>query len=130
MSQKCETALRRSRDRREWAEHTLASRAHARLGTVPRFDDSMQPADRGAIRRPHPRDLREHGAFPLHLVRASLQFLEALLHRGSLLGRESPGRLAGRGGALGGLLRGLLGVQHRYDVLLRTSGPRRGQACL
>src|SRR5712692_4687148 len=77
------------------------------------FDDSMEPFAHGAIRFPHLGDLREHGAFPVRLVRARvaargrLQLLGALLHRGSFLVRESLERLADRAGALGGLLRGL-----------------------
>src|SRR3990172_7183853 len=79
------------------------------------FDDSMEPLGHSAIRSLHLGDLREHGAFPVRLVRARaaarfrLQLLGALLHRSSFLVRESLGLLVGRGGALGGLLRGLLG---------------------
>src|SRR5205823_14184511 len=78
------------------------------------FDDSMEPLAHGAIRFRHLGDLREHGAFPVRLVRARaaargrLQLLDALLHRGSFLVRESLELLVGRGGALGGLLRVLL----------------------
>src|SRR5229473_2050311 len=64
------------------------------------FDDSMEPFGHGAIRFPHLGDLREHGALSLPLV--SLQLLDAVPYRASFLLRES---LAGRGGALGGLLR-------------------------
>src|SRR5205085_8800938 len=51
------------------------------------FDDSMEPLAHGAIRFPHLGDLREHGAFPVRLVR--LQLLEARLHRASFLVRQS-----------------------------------------
>jgi hypothetical protein len=75
------------------------------------FDDGMEPLAHGTIRSRHLGDLREHGAFPVRLVRAraaargGLQLLGALLHRGSFLVRESLELLVGRGGALGGLLR-------------------------
>src|SRR5216683_8451996 len=36
------------------------------------FDDSMEPLAHGAIRFPHPGDFREHGAFPVLLVRPQL----------------------------------------------------------
>src|SRR6266705_1842249 len=78
------------------------------------FDDGMEPLGLGAIRFRHRGNLREHVAFPVRLLRARaaarfrLQLLGALLHRGSLLVRESLDRLADRGGALGGLLRSLL----------------------
>src|SRR6185503_13067525 len=66
----------------------------------------MDPLGHDAIWFRHLGDLREHVAFPLRpvLVRAlfRLQLSGALLHRSFFLGRESPG-------ALGGLLRGLLG---------------------
>src|SRR6266852_4971433 len=88
------------------------------------FDDRMEPLAHGAIRFRHLGDLREHGAFPVRLVRARaaargrLQLLDALLHRGSFLVRESLGRLADRGGALGGLLR----VLHwRFPPLRRAN---------
>src|SRR5205085_2286568 len=67
------------------------------------FDDSMEPLGHGAIRFPHLGDLREHGAFTVRLVR--LQLLDAVLHRGSFLVRESLELLADRGTALGRLLR-------------------------
>src|SRR6266571_1911405 len=70
------------------------------------FDDSMEPLAHGAIRFRHRGELREHGAFPVRLVR--LQLLGALLHRDSLLVRESLDLLVDRAGALGGLPRGLL----------------------
>jgi hypothetical protein len=73
----------------------------------------METLAQGAIRFRHLGDLREHGAFPFRLVlvraRGRLQFLGALLHSGSFAVRESLDLLAGRGGAFGGLLRGLLG---------------------
>jgi hypothetical protein len=43
------------------------------------------------------------------MARFSLQLLGALFHRGSFLVRESLDRLAGHGGALGGLLYPFLG---------------------
>ena len=66
----------------------------------------MKPLAHGAIRFPHPDDLREHDVFPVRLVRP--QLLDALLHRAVFLVRESLELLADRGGALGGLLRALL----------------------
>src|SRR5437870_13543613 len=74
------------------------------------FDDRMEPLADGAIRFRHLGDLREHGAFPVRLVRAPtaargrLLLLDALLHRDSFLVRESLERLAEIA-----LLRGLLG---------------------
>src|SRR6266550_7572733 len=74
------------------------------------FDDGMEPLGHGAIRFRHRGNLREHVAFPVRLLRARaaarfrLQLLDTLLHRGSFLVRESLDRLAGRAGALGGLL--------------------------
>src|SRR5206468_2015155 len=78
------------------------------------FDDSMEPLAHGAIRFRHLGDLREHGTFPVLLVRARaaargrLQLLDALLHRDSFLVRESLELLVDRGGVLVGLLRVLL----------------------
>src|SRR5437762_5345581 len=75
------------------------------------FDDGMEPLGHGAIRFRHLGNLREHVAFPVRLLRARaaarfrIQFLGALLHRGSFLVRESLELLLDRGGALGGLLR-------------------------
>src|SRR5712691_4795164 len=84
----------------------------------------MEPLAHGAIRFPHRGDLREHGAFPFRLVRGRLQLLGALLHRGSFLVRESLGRLAGRGGALGGLLRGLRSrLPLSHGVFLTSCAP-------
>ncbi len=65
-------------------------------------DEGMEPFGHGAVRRRHLRDLREHVAFPVRLAhtwraaRGCLPLLGALLHRGTFLGRESLGRLAGR----------------------------------
>src|SRR5215212_590359 len=67
------------------------------------LDDGMEPLAHGAIRFRHLGDLREHGALPGF----RLQLFSALLHRGSFLVRECLGLLIA-GGALGGLLRGLL----------------------
>ena len=67
------------------------------------LDDRMEPLAHGAIRLRHLGELREHVALPVPL--AGLQLLAALLHRGPFLVREALGRLAGRGGALGGLRR-------------------------
>src|SRR3989442_2356548 len=75
------------------------------------FDDRMEPLGHGAIRFPQLGDLREDFAFPIRLVRAwaaargRLQLLDAVLHRGSLLVRESLELLVDRGGTLGGPLR-------------------------
>src|SRR5437879_6708709 len=66
-------------------------------------DNSMKPLGHGAIRFPHLGDLRQHHALPLTL--ASLRLLDPVPYRASFLLSE---RLAGRGGALGGLLRALL----------------------
>src|SRR3989475_6074660 len=82
-----------------------------REGWCAGFDDRMKPLGHGAIRFPHLGDLREHGAFPVRLVRARaaargcFPLLEVLLHRGSFLVRESLELLVERGGALGRLLR-------------------------
>src|SRR6266516_515873 len=90
------------------------------------FDDRMEPLSHGAIRFRHRGALREHVAFPVCLARARatargrLQLLGALLHRGSFLVRESLGRLAARGGALGGLLRGLLCAHRSLPYLLAS----------
>src|SRR5829696_3881044 len=93
-----------------------------------RLDDLVEPLGHGAIRLRHLGDLREHGALPFRLLRFPFQLFGALPHRGSSLVRESLGLLAGRGGALGGLLRGLL-CAHRSllcrlsHVLPRLTGP-------
>src|SRR3989441_13094944 len=74
------------------------------------FDDGMEPLGHGAIRFRHLGNLREHVPFPIRLLRARasarfrLQLLGALLHCDAFLVRESLDRLAGHGGALGGLL--------------------------
>src|SRR5262245_29912668 len=84
----------------------------------------MEPLGHVAIRFRHLGDLREHVALPVRRVRAPatarcrLHLLGPLLHRSSFLVRESLGLLAGRGGALGGLLRGLLWA-HR-NLLIMT----------
>src|SRR5438067_3628404 len=78
------------------------------------FDDRMKPLAYGAIRFRHLVDLREHGAFPIRIVRARaaargrLELLDALPHRDSFLGREYLELLVDRRGVLGGLLRVLL----------------------
>src|SRR6266704_4171300 len=78
------------------------------------FDGRMKPLGHGTIRLPHLGDLREHGAFPVRLVRpraasrGRLPLLEVLLHRGSFLVREARELLVDRGGARGGLLLVLL----------------------
>src|SRR5207249_6226332 len=85
-----------------------------------------EPLAHGAIRFRHLGDLREHGAFPVRLVRSRsgargrLQLLDALLHRASFLVRESREILAGRGGALGGLLRALLCRFHGILFVFRA----------
>src|SRR5207245_7858824 len=85
-----------------------------RQGRRAGFDDRMEPLAHGAIRLRHLGDLREHGAFPVRLVRARaaargyLLLLEVLLHRGSFLVRESCELLVDRVTALGGLLGVLL----------------------
>src|SRR5438093_1327392 len=92
-------------------------------------DDRMEPLAQGAIRFRHLGDLREHGAFPVRLVlaraaaRCRLQLLDTLLHRDSFLFRESLGRLADRGGALGGPLRALLCSFHGH-ASARSSASR------
>src|SRR3989454_3614113 len=82
------------------------------------FDDSMEPLGHRAIRFRQLGNLRQHDAFPVRLVR--LQLLDALLHRASFLVRESPELLAGRGDALGGLLRALLCRFHGILFVFRT----------
>src|SRR3989304_6229333 len=89
------------------------------------FDDRMEPLAQGAIRFLHRGDRRKHGAFPIRLVlvraRFRLQLLGASLHRGFFLVRESLGRLADRGGALGGLLRVLHCRSPPLRVLMGTT---------
>src|SRR5437879_4738904 len=102
-----------------WKKQTtlpvLGVRGHPVPGSRPEgwraaFDDGMEPLGHGAIRFRHLGNLREHVAFRVRLLRARaaarfrLQLLDALLHRGSFLVRESFDRLAGHGGPLGGLL--------------------------
>src|SRR6266446_7375239 len=64
------------------------------------FDDGMEPPGHGAIRFRHLRNLREHVALPVRLLRARaatrfrLQLLDALLHRESFLVCESLEALA------------------------------------
>src|SRR5437867_1614192 len=71
--------------------------------------------------------LREHGAFPVRLVRTRaaargrLQLLDALLHRDSFLVRESLELLVVRGGVLAGLLHVLLWA-HRNLLILTCVG--------
>src|SRR2546426_1752595 len=81
------------------------------------FDDSMEPLAQGAIRFRHFGDLREHGRFPVPLVRP--QLLDAILHRAVFLVRESLELLAGRGGAFGGLLSALLRRFHEIPFVFR-----------
>src|SRR5438105_9845506 len=65
-----------------------------REGWCTGFDDGMKPLGHGAIRFRHLGNLREHVTFPVRvLVRA--QLVDALLHRGSFLVRESFDCLAG-----------------------------------
>src|SRR5207245_459816 len=82
------------------------------------FDDSMEPLAHGAIRFTHLSELREHGAFPVRLVRS--QLLDALPHRAVFLVRESLELLADRGGALVGLLRALLCRFHEILFVFRA----------
>src|SRR5512135_2494400 len=71
------------------------------------FDDGMEPLGHNTIRFRHLGDLCEDVAFPVRLARARTaargrpQLLGALPHRGSFVGREPLGRLAG--GSPGGL---------------------------
>src|SRR5207237_469943 len=67
-------------------------------------------------------DLREHGAFPVRLVR--FQFLDALPHRASFLVRKSLDRLRG-------LLRRLLvDVVFGGHAMVSFLSCRSGEACL
>ncbi|HSS10849.1 MAG TPA: hypothetical protein VLL25_13250 [Acidimicrobiales bacterium] len=106
-----------------WKKHddvaVLGVRGHPvpgsrREGWRAGFDDGVEPLGHGAIRFGHLGDLGEHVALPVRLVgarsgaRGRFQFLGPLVHRGSFLVGESLGRLADRGGALGGLLRAFL----------------------
>src|SRR2546428_7379545 len=97
------------------------------------FDDGMEPLGHGAIRFRHLGNLREHVPFPVRLFRARaaarfrLQLLGALLHRGSFLVRESLDRLAGHGGAPGGLLCIRLGA-HRASSYFGWTPRRSGNA--
>src|ERR1700680_5208657 len=82
----------------------------------------MEPLAEGAIRCPHLADLREHGAFPVRLVR--FQFLDALPHRASFLVRKSLDRLRG-------LLRRLLvDVVFGGHAMVSFLSCRSGEACL
>lgn len=86
------------------------------------FDDRMEPLAEGAIRCRHLADLREHGAFPVRLVR--FQFLDALPHRASFLVRKSLDRLRG-------LLRRLLvDVVFGGHAMVSFLSCRSGEACL
>jgi len=86
------------------------------------FDDRMEPLAEGAIRCLHLADLREHGAFPVRLVR--FQFLDALPHRASFLVRKSLDRLRG-------LLRRLLvDVVFGGHAMVSFLSCRSGEACL
>src|SRR6266516_390510 len=78
-------------------------------------DYSMEPIGHGAIRFPHLGDLRQHGGLPLPL--ASVHLLDPVPYRASFLLRE---RLAGRGGALGGLLHALLCRIHGNPFVFRA----------
>src|SRR4029453_10635880 len=74
------------------------------------LDDGVEPLGHGAIGFRHLGDLLEHGLLSgrLVLLRARLrpQLFGALLHRAPFLVAEPLAGLAGRGGALGGLLGG------------------------
>src|SRR5438132_298317 len=83
------------------------------------FDYRVDPLGHGAIRVRHFGDLREQGACVLLLARGRLPLFDELLHRGSFLVREYAALLIGRGGALGGLLRGLRWA-HRKPPSLRA----------
>src|SRR5438309_3542218 len=74
-----------------------------REGRCAFLDDNIEPFSHGSIRFSHLSVLRQPGALPLPL--ASLHLLDAVPYRASFLLSEC---LAGRGGALGGLLRALL----------------------
>src|SRR5207237_6492657 len=75
-----------------------------------------------AIRLRQRSDFREHGAFPVPLVRTPaaarvrLQLLDALPHRDSFLVRESLRLLSSRGGVLGGLMSALLCRLHSIFI--------------
>src|SRR5688572_20433044 len=64
----------------------------------------MNPLGHGAVWFRHLGDLREYVAFRRLAFALRLLLFEAFLQRGSFLGCESLGLLAGRGGALGGAL--------------------------
>src|SRR5439155_5208423 len=81
------------------------------------FDDRVEPLGHGAIGWLHRGDLREHRACVLLLAPGRFPLCDRLSQRGALLGRQSPGRLAARGRALGGLPRGLL-CAHRKPPYL------------
>src|SRR5438067_4474986 len=86
------------------------------------FDNRMEPLAEGAIWCLHLADLREHGAFPVRLVR--FQFLDALPHRASFLVRKSLDRLRG-------LLRRLLvDVVFGGHAMVSFLSCRSGEACL
>src|SRR5947209_12626342 len=75
----------------------------------------MEPLAEGAIRCRHLADLREHGAFPVRLVR--FQFLDALPHRASFLVRKSLDRL-------------LVDVVFGGHAMVSFLSCRSGEACL
>src|SRR5829696_2008534 len=87
-----------------------------------RLDDLVEPLGHGAIRLRHLGDLREHGAFPLRLLRFRLLLFGALPHRGSFLGRESLGLLRAHLSLLCGFFRVLLSGSAVHAVRILTHG--------
>src|SRR5205823_5492316 len=100
------------------------------------FDDGMEPLSQGPIWFRHRGDRRQRGPFVILAARLRLPFFGVRLRRGSFLGGPSLGRLSGRGGSLGGLLRGLV-CAHRsllyrlsqHVLLLDKATPSRATSC-
>src|SRR5437870_8037082 len=88
-----------------------------------RGNDLVDPLGHGTVLRRHLGDPVEEFAQHVRPLRGRLLLLEVGLHRGALLGRQSRGLPAGRGGALAGLRRRLL-CGHRSLLGQRSSWMR------
>src|SRR5215211_4495484 len=87
-----------------------------------RLDDLVEPLGHGAIRLRHLGDLREHGAFPIRLLRFRLLLFGALPHRGPFLGRESLGLLHAHRSLPCGFFRVLLSGSAVHALRILTDG--------
>src|SRR5918995_3250151 len=87
-----------------------------------RLDDLVEPLGHGAVRSLHLGDLREHGAFPVRLLRFRLQLFGALPHRGPFLGRESLGLLCAHRSLLCRFFRVLLSGSAVHALRILTDG--------